>query len=801
MGEVYRARDSRLGREVAIKVLPQDVSADRDRVARFEREARLLASLNHPNIAHIYGFEEANGESYLSMELVEGPTLADRLSGGALPIEEALPLFTQLAEGLEAAHESGVIHRDLKPANLKVTERGMVKILDFGLAKALEDWSKHTGETITLASPNPDRTQEGQILGTPAYMSPEQARGQAVDKRTDIWAFGCCLYEALAGKRPFRGETLSDLIAEILKSEPDWDALPPETPSNLLLLMERCLEKDLSRRFRDMGDVVIRLEEATTEMRRPESDLTLSGTGQTQESPDHGNRRNRLGLLSAVAFSLVFVAVLGVFLGRAWNAREMRGPSGSNQSGTEIRALAVLPFENRTGDEAQEYFVDGMTDALSAELGKIHAVRVISRTSSMRYKGTDKGTVEISKELGVDALIEGSVMRVGDDIRITAQIVDGRRDAQIWGQSFTGTLDGILKLQSNVALQIARRINAEVTPDERRRIRKSQTIDPETHDLYLRARQAAQDRSRAGLQSAIALFKEANRIDPGFAPALVGIANTISLQIQWSYVSPEEALPELERNAKSALEHDPDLGAAYTALASAGEYRHEWAEAERLHRRGIELSPSHSIAYLFYARLLFKMGRLEEAHANLDLAAKLDPYEINVHGLRAGILRDSGKPEAALAELRPVFEIEPDHVPSLLVATLSLLQLGRTDEAYGYLNRLESLRGASALTLGLRAMINLRAGDADGARKTLDAAVLESRDEAVPAWTIPAAYAQLGDLDSAFEWLNRCIDSMSPEAVYLRESPLWAPLRDDPRYEAALRRLNFPEVGIESPEP
>jgi TolB-like protein len=422
--------------------------------SRFCREARALASLNHPNIATIYDeFQESEDVAYLILEYVPGQTLAERIAKKPLKLEEVLSIGLQIAEAVAAAHEHDVIHRDLKPGNIKITPEGKVKVLDFGLAKAVGGEATDQQSTVT---------EPGRVIGTPAYMSPEQARGKPADKRSDIWAFGCVLYEMLTGKIPFKGETISDTLAGILEHEPDWQVLPESTPANIRSLLRHCLKKDQRRRLQHIGDAGIMLEDTTIELQHPTLQMKPVEAGRAK--PKAWSRRVLPWLVTGAAVTaLVFLASIIAFkLGRTPEKQVGKPISLSteepikaivvlpfeNLSG-DPEAIVVLPFENLSGDPEQEYFVDGMTDALSAELGKIKALRVISRTSAVHYKDTDKVIPEIAKELGVDAVIEGSVLKAGSDVRVTAQLVDGRTDAHLWSDNYTGTLTNILALQSH----------------------------------------------------------------------------------------------------------------------------------------------------------------------------------------------------------------------------------------------------------------------------------------------------------------------------------------------------------------
>ncbi len=458
MGEVYRAHDSKLSRDVAIKTLSPEVANDPDRLARFRREARTLAALNHPGIGGIYGLEESDGLSFLVLELVEGETLAERLKrAGPIPVDEALNIAGQIVEALEAAHAKGITHRDIKPANIKITPEGRVKTLDFGLAKGLLSAPHATlssmGETLTMA------TEAGQVLGTPAYMSPEQARAQTVDQRTDIWAFGCVFYELLVGSRAFRGATLADLMTAILSQPPNWDALPDTTPERIRALLRRCLEKDPAQRLASIAEA------------RKEIALVQAG------------RRgvSRRTIVAASVAGVVAVAGLPV----AFNLRGVRDRLKVALTGPRIRSIAVLPLANLSGDPKQEYFSDGMTESFINGLAQIGALKVISRTSAMAYKGTTKPLRQIAQELGVDAVVEGAAIRSGDRVRISARLIDAKTDRQLWAESYDRDFADVLTLEGEVARTVARQVGAELTAQERMRLSASRRVDPQAHEAYL----------------------------------------------------------------------------------------------------------------------------------------------------------------------------------------------------------------------------------------------------------------------------------------------------------------------------
>ena len=465
MGEVWRARDSKLGREVAIKTLPEEFAQDEERLARFEREAKLLASLNHPNIATIHGLEEDNGTRFLVLELVEGDTLADRLNRGAIPIEESLELALQVAEAVEAAHEKGVIHRDLKPANIKVTPDGQVKVLDFGLAKAsLGDGAG--ADPANAATISIELTQPGTVLGTPAYMSPEQARGYSTDARTDIWSFGCVLYEMLTGRQTFAGPTTVDVVSALVTAAPEWELLPNQTPPTLSSLLKRCLEKDVQQRLPRIEEGRVELEQVVSASRAPVGTLEEG----SQLFPNPGEK-----------------------------------------------SIAVLPFTNMSSDLEQDYFSDGLTEEIIADLSQLGGLRVISRTSVMRLKDTTKDLKTIGRELNVRFLLEGSVRKAGNSLRVTAQLIDVATDAHLWAEKYSGTLDDVFAIQEQLSQTIVGELELTLSPEEERRIAERPIDDGKAYACYLQATQELYRVSDESLNRAVQVAQNGLVNRPGFS--------------------------------------------------------------------------------------------------------------------------------------------------------------------------------------------------------------------------------------------------------------------------------------------
>ncbi len=666
MGEVYRARDTRLGRTAAIKALPESLAHEADRRARFEREAQLLASLNHPNIAGIYGIEDAGGGSYLALELVEGESLAQRLARGPLPVRETLEVGGQIAAAIEAAHEGGIVHRDLKPGNVMLTPSGAVKVLDFGLAKGGAPQGSSALDLSSSPTAVQAETGEGVILGTASYMSPEQARGRAVDRRADVWAFGCVLYECLAGHQAFGGATASDVIARIIEREPDWSILPGGTPQRLRDLVRRCLTKDAEERPRDIGD-----------LRRELNAIRLDLSGSHSAAP----------------------------------------------ASPDVPSLAVLYFENLAKDSESEYFCSGITEDILTDLSKIKGLRVASRNAVARYRGTPVDPARVRADLGVGAVVEGSVRRAGDRVRITVQLVNAADGFQLWAERYDRTLEDVFAVQEEIASSIAAALRVALSPGEARQLVQDRPKDVRAYDLYLKGRERYRTYSPEGFREALALFEQAIAVDPQYALAWAGIADCCGQTLQWELTEDTEGVatrgleaarraitlnPKLAEGYKSeglVLRYAGDPAAARRSLIKATEANpnytptlitlavHEFgagnvAATERLIRRAMELDPQEPFAHGWLAWLLSMTGRMEEAVTVSDRARLLSDEEFYVTGVHltratAALLR--GDLEGARQAVRDALADGADRVAMQVVEASVALKEERFEDARTFL--------------------------------------------------------------------------------------------------------------------
>ena len=611
MGVVYLARDTRLKRSVAVKSIPAELQASSTAQARFQREAKLLASLNHPNIAAIYDIiEQDESAGYLILEYIPGETLAQRIAREPLNLEEALSIGQQIAEAVSAAHEKGVIHRDLKPGNIKITPEGKVKVLDFGLAKTSSSEGKPLEATVT---------QPGRIMGTPAYMSPEQARGKQADKRSDIWSFGCIMYQMLTGQLPFEGETATDTLARIIERQPDWDKLSRDTPTNIRTLLRRCLEKKPQRRLQHIGDAVIEISETLNMPVTAPPVTTPSSTSLKPQITD----KHKLRTVATIVV-ITFVIVLSIVVLRLISKKEVQ------PSLKEIR-LVVLPFEN-LGSTEDEYFADGITDAITARLAGIHGLGVISRQSAIQYKKTEKDTRQIAKELLVDYILEGTIQleRPADPnsrVRIIPQLIKASQDTHVWTEIYDDYMSEVFRLQSDVAERVAQALDISLLEPERRALASRPTENMEAYDYYLRGYDYShRSHLESNKRTAVRMFEKAVELDPTFALAYAWLSDAHRLMYWFYYDRSNTRLAMTKETAEKALELNPELLEARMALGMYFYHGHlEYDRALEQFAIARKSQPNNSDILGGFGLVQRRQGKFEQALANLKRASELDP--------------------------------------------------------------------------------------------------------------------------------------------------------------------------------
>ena len=729
MGEVYRATDTKLGRDVALKVLPTDMASDPERLARFRREARAVATLNHPHIVTIFSVEEADGIHFLTMELVEGQALDRVIPASGLPVERILEIAGALADALAAAHEKGIVHRDLKPANVMVTGEGRVKVLDFGLAKEMRP---HDPADATLTSAG--NTAGGVVMGTPAYMSPEQIAGRALDHRTDIFSLGIILYEMASGRRPFEGASSAELASTILRDTPrPLTEIRADIGNDLCRLIQRCLEKNAQDRFSSARDV-----------------------------------RNGLQALR---------------LASASGARPVTSTSPPP-------SIAVLPFVNRSGDADNEYFSDGLSEDLINALSRLPGLQVASRTSAFRFRGSDLDIRQIGRQLEVATLVEGSVRRAGARLRVTAQLVNVDNGYQLWSERYDRQMADVFEIQDEIVASIVKAVVPALLGDAAQAVQRS-TENTEAYELYLKGRHYWHQRSPSTLRLAMQCFEQAIKLDPEYALAYAGLADCYGILRVYGWISAEEGRPKAKAAMTKAMTLAPSAWEANFSRAIYWLYfERSWRESELYFKKAIEINPRSSLAQVYYGVFLAVDGRAEEATPHTTLACQLDPLSPIIHALAATTLSVAARFDASERAARQALELQPDHLIGLWFLGLALCGLERYEEAIGALERTVTLSRAP-IFVGLLGLGYARAGRYDDANHLLNE--LEdrgSRGEYVPAFAPLAVHVGLGDVPAMRRALAAAVaESTPPLTLRASSGPFLEAFRNDPEINRLLVEL------------
>jgi serine/threonine protein kinase/tetratricopeptide (TPR) repeat protein len=772
MGVVYRAHDSRLNRDVALKFLPAELLNNENARALLIREARTASALNHPNICTIYDVGEQDGQSYIVMEFVKGRSLTEQIPENGLPADTAIRYGEQIADAMAHAHEHGVIHRDLKSPNVVITGAGRVKVLDFGLAKHMTpgEISLKTQSISTL-------TSDGAIVGTMHYMAPELFRGESADARSDIWALGVILYEMANGKRPFRGKTSYELSSVILHEDPP--RLADNVPMGLRAVTEHCLAKDPQQRYQHASEVRAALEALRT-------NSAMIPASAIQPPPAAPRSRFRSAMLASAA-----VLALLVITALAWKLIEIKWRGSAAVSAASIHSLAVLPLENLTGDPKQDYFADGMGDSLTTELSQIKKLRVISRSSVMQYKGKNESPAQIAQELGVDALVEGSVLRSGDRVRISAALVQPQTGQNLWAKNYERPTTDILALQSDVARDIVTQIQIQLTQPEQERLVKTRSVIPEAYDAYLQGRSEASKRTGESLGQAVADFRRAIQIDPTYAPSYAALAETLVLYGDYSDVSSAKVLPEAEEAAQNALRLDPDLASAHSALGLVHAFELKLSNSLSEYQRAIELNPGDANAHHWYALALAETGQSEQSIAEIKLAEELDPRSLIINSNVAWCLYLAGKYDEAIAQAQKAILMDPSFAVAHGYLGQAYLEKGRYDEAFSELKKAIELSGGETSYEAELANAYAVAGKKEDARHLLEQVQQRAAQHYVSPYSLALIYTGLDQQDRALNELELAYDQRELRLLNLKMHPRFGSLRSNPRFKALIERIGL----------
>lgn len=769
MGEVYLARDTKLDRTVALKILPGYVTADTEVLRRFVREAKTASAVNHPNVAHIYEIGEQDSIHFIAMEYVEGQTLFQRIVKQPFKISEIVDIAIQVADALVVAHSRGITHRDIKPKNIMITPRGQVKVLDFGLAKISNPEDQQTdGHLNTLSA-----TRPGVVLGTVPYMSPEQTQGEFLDQRTDLFSLGIVLYEMTTGQHPFSGIRISEIMEQIVKKKPAAIAeFNKNAPAELERIIFKCLEKNRESRYPTA-------QELLTDLHNLRKDLDSGGV----VTAETALRRTRIATFQirpvtlTVAAAVVAVAIFAYF--QFWNGKKQA-----------IDSIAVLPFESVSKDPEVEYLSDGITESLINCLSQLPSVRVMSRNSVFHFKGKNTDAQTAGRQLKVNAVLTGRIVQRGQMVAISTELVDVRDNSHLWGEQYNEKVADIFVVQEQISRQISEKLRLKLTGEEEKRLAKRYTENTEAYLLYLKGLYHWNKFSEDGFKRAIEYFDRAIAKDPSYALAFAGLSNAYAAG-GVNYWNPGESFAMAKTAALNAIELDDSLAEAHLALgASKLFFDWDWTGCERELKRAIELNPNYATPHELYAYYLEAMGRTGQAIEEQRKAHELDPLSIIINADLAYAFFMDGQLDQAIEQFHNTLEIETNY--SIAHAQLGTVysQKGMHEEAIHELLQSKRIE-TSAESLGRLGNAYAMAGKTAEARTVLNELFEFSKEKSVQKFGASYVYVGLGEKDQAFQWLEKAYQERSGFLIFVRVDPIFEPLRSDRRFDALLRRMGL----------
>jgi TolB-like protein/Flp pilus assembly protein TadD len=776
MGRVYLAEDTALSRRVALKLLPEHFTNDKNQVQRFRQEALAASALNHPNIVTVYEVGVWRGRDFIATEFVEGVTLRTRMRGRGLPLAAAIDIALQVTGALTAAHAAGIVHRDIKPENIMVRPDGLVKVLDFGIAK-------YAGPRRDRNSESWVKTATGVVIGTTAYMSPEQARGQEVDARADIWSLGVILYEMVARRLPFQGKTPTDRVAAILEREPEPLGKRRGIPNELEEIINRALVKDKKlrcARAADFAEDLRRLRPALGEERPFRFALPASSHGLLP------SRWARSVALAALLLIIVASAAALYFRFGAGGKKQF----DSRQLGASIDSIAVLPF-NSLGSGGEDEFLNlGMADALITKLSNLRQIVVRPTSAVRKYAGAEQDPVAAGRELKVTSVLEGSIQRLGERIRVTVQLVSVEDGSPLWAEKFDEKLADIFALQDSISQRIAERLALKLTGEDMQRLTKRYTRNAEAYQLYLRGVFYREKLSEDALKKAVHYFEQATVADPNYALAYAGLASAYEPLSFFGYLPISEARPKISAAVTKALELDDALAEAHNESGVFKlYYEWDWAGGESAFRRALELNPNYALAHHMYANLLKGEGRFDEAIAERKRALEVDPLSLRTNALLGDNYYVAGRYDEAIEQYRKTSELDPDF---FLIDLGSVYERkGMNDEAVAEYLKKEVRSGMRAGEVAALKEAYAASGMRGYWQKRLDLMKEESKQRRVPALTLAELYARIDEKDQAFEWLDKAYEAHELALIFLKVNPIYEGLRSDLRYQDLVRRVGL----------
>ncbi len=802
MGEVFLAQDTKLNRKVALKILPPEFAEDLDRMSRFVREAQSASALNHPNIITIYEIGESGGTHFIATEFIDGKTLSDYAKASPLDYKSALEIAIQVASALDEAHSAGIVHRDIKPDNIMVRANGLAKILDFGIAKLTENETPEIESEDATAIQS--GTSPGMVIGTANYMSPEQAKGQTVDARTDIFSFGVVLYEMLANDLPFAGETAMETIGAIIHKEPKPlnSAVPPEIAG----IINKTLRKDRNERYQTIRDVLNDLKDTkqnlelqnlmertiSPDKEEPKTQIIKAATvDESNQTPTGENRNDSitikkagLGKAAIGIFAVLLIAAIGLGY---WFY------SGSNPK--QIESIAVLPFENKSSDADTEYLSDGLAESLIYRLSQLPNLKVSPTSSVFRYKGKATDPQIVARELGVDSVLMGRIVQRGDNLNISVNLVDTRNGKSLWGEKYERKMSELLATQTQIINEITNKLQLKLSGENEQKLTKRYTDNNEAYQLYLKGQFHFAKRSEEDMLKAVGYFERAIKLDQNFVLAYVGIADTYSQMPWYGYMQPDDAMSKAKRAVEKALAIDPSLAEAHATLAIVlAAHEWNWAESEREFKRALELNSNIAKIHLEYAGIyLIQNGRFDEAIASLNRALELEPLSMPTNGELTFAMLNSGQYAEGLKQAQKAYDLEPNHPASIYYLGLAYCINKNYTEAINLGEKVLAKDPNNQDALFITGYAYAKSGKKSEAEGVLTKFKVIGKTQYVASYYVATINVGLGKKDAAIEELEKAFVLRDPFVTTIKVDPLMNPLRDDPRFNEMVRRLNLPE--------